>query len=125
MERIGQLDLLPRIYGSILAPPAVVREFGRAPEWLGESEAIALGAERGCRVILDDHQARSAAARVGVAVIGTVGVLLRAKLAGLSQDSLRCSTLSTRRGSVSTRGCGRRRWSWPESCGKRTGGAAR
>ncbi|HEX2094542.1 MAG TPA: DUF3368 domain-containing protein [Longimicrobiaceae bacterium] len=91
------------MFGPVLAPPAVVQEFGHAPEWLsttsvsssalvaalglvlgpGEAEAIALAAERQCRVILDDHQARSAAARLGLEVIGTVGILLRAKRAGL------------------------------------------
>lgn len=87
----------------MLAPPAVIREFGDAPDWLsvtavpdstlaaalglllgpGEAEAIALAAQRKCWVVLDDHQARSAAARLGVETIGTVGILLRAKRGGL------------------------------------------
>jgi predicted nucleic acid-binding protein len=103
LERIGQLELLPRLFEAVLAPAAVVREFGPTPAWLsihpvpdptlaaalglvlgpGEAEAIALAAVRKCRVILDDHQARSAAARVGVDVIGTVGILVHAKRAGL------------------------------------------
>lgn len=103
LERIGQLDLLPRLFGTVLAPPAVMAEFGNSPEWLstaaapdpvlaaalmlvlgpGEAEAIALAAQQKCRVILDDRQARSAAARLGVETIGTVGMLLRAKRAGL------------------------------------------
>jgi uncharacterized protein len=85
------------------APPAVIGEFGAAPQWLsvtatpdptlvaalglvlgaGEAEAIALAAQQKCHVILDDHQARAAAARVGLEVIGTLGILLRAKRKGL------------------------------------------
>jgi uncharacterized protein len=91
------------LFGVVLAPTAVVLEFGDPPVWLsaapvpdptlavalglllgaGEAEAMALAAQRRCRVILDDHQARSAATRIGVEVIGTVGVLLLAKRNGL------------------------------------------
>ena len=87
----------------MFAPPAAIKEFGDPPDWLavtplpdptlaaalglvlgpGEAEAIALAAQRECRVILDDHQARAAAARLGVEAIGTVGILLRAKRNGL------------------------------------------
>lgn len=103
LERVGRLDLLPRLFSAVLAPPAVVREFGAAPSWLsmatlpdhtlaaalglllgpGEAEAIAVAAQRKCRVVLDDRQARAAAARLGVETIGTIGILLRAKRGGL------------------------------------------
>jgi predicted nucleic acid-binding protein len=49
----------------------------------GEAEVIALAAESGWRVILDDRKARRLAARLGLKVIGTVGVLLRAKRSGI------------------------------------------
>jgi predicted nucleic acid-binding protein len=52
----------------------------------GEAEAIALAAQRKCRVILDDHRARSVATRIGVEMIGTVGILLQAKRAGLVSE---------------------------------------
>ncbi len=45
----------------------------------GEAEAIALASEKKCLLITDDKQARSAAKRLGVTVIGTVGILIRAK----------------------------------------------
>lgn len=49
----------------------------------GESEAIALAVERDADVILlDEHRARGHAARLGLRVIGVVGVLLRAKRGG-------------------------------------------
>ena len=103
LERIGRLDLLSALLDPILAPPAVVSEFGSRPAWLtvlsptsggtvaalkllvdaGEAEAIALAHERGCRIILDDRKARMAAQRLGIPVTGTVGILLKAKHAGV------------------------------------------
>lgn len=49
----------------------------------GEAEAIALASEKNCLLISDDRQARLAAKRLGVAVIGTIGVLVRAKQDGV------------------------------------------
>ena len=86
-----------------MIPPEVEREFGNNFSWLqpenltsdvlvaalrltvdaGEAEAIALASEKSCLLISDDKQARSVAKRLGVAVIGTVGVLVRAKQNGV------------------------------------------
>lgn len=99
LERINSLDLLPALFDQILVPPEVQREFGQPLAWLqietpnnqslvqafkmtldsGESEAIALACERVYQIILDDHQARIVGRKIGLQVIGTVGVLLRAK----------------------------------------------
>jgi predicted nucleic acid-binding protein len=49
----------------------------------GEAAAIALAHERGWRVILDDQRPRTVAARLGVRIIGTIGVLVRAKQKGV------------------------------------------
>ena len=49
----------------------------------GEAEAIALASERASRIILDDKQARALAQKLGLKIIGTVGVLVRAKLEGV------------------------------------------
>ena len=103
LERMGQLELLPALFEPILIPPEVQREFGMSLAWLtvetpadqafvsalkmlvddGEAEAIALAHERGLQIILDDRRARSVGKRLGVAIIGTVGVLVRAKRSGL------------------------------------------
>ncbi len=50
----------------------------------GEAEAIALAMELGdVLLILDDKKARRVAGQIGLKVIGTVGMLLRAKRAGV------------------------------------------
>ena len=103
LEQIGLLDLLPSLFDPIQAPPEVHRECGNTPNWLtvaaptdaalvralkmaiddGEAETIALACERNWRVILDDLQAREVAHRMGLEIIGTVGILVRAKRTGL------------------------------------------
>lgn len=86
-----------------MIPPEVEREFGNKFSWLqtenlssslliaalrlvvdaGEAEAIALASETDCLLISDDKQARAVAKRLGVSVIGTIGVLVRAKQSGV------------------------------------------
>jgi len=103
LERIGKLDLLPALLEPIIAPPAVIQEFGSRPDWitevtpsdrgmvaalrlivdLGESEAITLAYEKGVRLIIDDSKGRLVAQRLGIAVTGTVGLIVKAKMEGL------------------------------------------
>lgn len=105
LDRAGHLDLLPGLFRDLEAPPAVVAEFGRRPDWLrevyvqrpsevlllraltfgaGESEALAVALEHpGSTVLLDEKRARRFAADRGIAVIGTAGVVLRARQRGL------------------------------------------
>jgi hypothetical protein len=103
LQRIGQLELLERLFGEVLVPPLVAEEFGPLPGWItrrtlgpaipaelprsldpGEREAIALALElKAERVILDDLPARKAAGRLGLPVIGVLGILLACKLKGL------------------------------------------
>ncbi|MCS7208961.1 MAG: DUF3368 domain-containing protein [Fimbriimonadales bacterium] len=104
LEKVDRLSLLPSLFTTIYAPPAVVAEFGQRPDWLrvqlpsnallvqtlreeldaGEAEAIALAAELpDCEVVLDDLRARRKATRLGLSVIGVVGLLVQAKRRGL------------------------------------------
>jgi predicted nucleic acid-binding protein len=104
LERIGQRELLPRVFPTVYAPAAVREEVGVAIPWLtsnevsnlstgtvlkmqlgdGEAQAIALALEvPGVEVILDDKKARRIARQLGLRVIGTVGILLRAKRMGV------------------------------------------
>jgi predicted nucleic acid-binding protein len=103
LERIGKIDLLPKLFLSIIIPPEVAREFKTPPEWLlvksssnvsvlaslksqvddGEAAAIALAHELNLKVILDDKAGRSAAKQFGLSVLGTIGLLVMAKKRGL------------------------------------------
>ena len=106
LEQIGQLDILTRLFGSILVPPAVIRETAPPmilPGWIkeqalaqpiggqilraslgpGERESISLALEIGAAwVILDDRPARRLAQALGLPVIGTLGILLAGKRRG-------------------------------------------
>lgn len=57
-------------------------------EWdLGEAEAIVLACVSGIgRVLLDDGTARARARLMGLAVSGTIGVLMLARQAGVAID---------------------------------------
>jgi predicted nucleic acid-binding protein len=53
----------------------------------GEAAALAVAEERDARlIVLDDKRARQFAERMGIPVTGTLGVLLRAKQAGLIES---------------------------------------
>ena len=104
LTQIGRLDLLGQIHPEVLIPSAVAKEIAPTlaslPHWLvvrplslprkpatvsgaigsGEHEVISLGLELVAgRVILDERPARRLATSLGLAVIGTVGLLLAAK----------------------------------------------
>lgn len=102
-HQIDRLDLLRRVFSRVVAPPAVAREtapsLGALPPWIaegsppafpqealaldaGEREAIALAVHLSAAVILDDLAARKIAARLGLLVVGSVGVLLEARRRG-------------------------------------------
>ena len=103
---VDRIDLLKKLFDTVLIPPAVCSEvFGvsrtlEIPDFmhieapnsktsvrflsmslhLGESEAITLAIEKQVnRIILDDKLARNTADRLGLCVIGTLGVLMLAK----------------------------------------------
>lgn len=103
LDQIGRLDLLPALFTAVVIPPAVADEaFGSeaVPSWLrvvsptgrltgsarlgrGEQQAIALALEASAAwIVLDDLAARRLAAREGLRVIGTVGLLLAGKRRG-------------------------------------------
>ena len=106
LDQIGRLDLLPGLFGTVVVPPAVSAETPRIakpdwlverrlrepiPDWLvaarlgpGETEAIALALQlRAEQVVLDERRATRIARGEGLRVVGTLGVLLLAKSAGL------------------------------------------
>jgi hypothetical protein len=106
---VDRIALLERLFSAVLIPPAVQDEvFGSGrttaiPDFIriespnsetsvrflmmslhpGESEAITLALEKRVnRIVLDDKQARETADRLGLRVIGTLGVLMLAKEKG-------------------------------------------
>ena len=103
LAHLGELDLPRKIFDSaILIPPAIAHELaGRVlPEWFevrelrqplsaraleaflgaGESEALALALEvEADLVLLDDKAARRLASQLRLTVVGTLGLLLKAK----------------------------------------------
>jgi predicted nucleic acid-binding protein len=105
LSNINELDLLHKMYGSIFTTPEVASEFGQPlPDWIviksatdkysqrilemqvdkGEASAIALALELSdCIIILDDNKARKVATHLGIAVTGTIGIIIRSKLRGI------------------------------------------
>ena len=103
LEGVARLDILQALFDPVIVPPAVAREFGTPLPWLrveaptnhtlisalkmlldeGEAEAIALASELGHTIVLDDSQARAAARNLGLKVVGTIGLLLKAKRGGV------------------------------------------
>jgi predicted nucleic acid-binding protein len=100
LTNIGQLDLLRRLYPSVIITPEIAGEYRNPlPEWiivqtvsdfkktilfntfidLGESSAIALAMEvRSALLIIDDRRARQFALSLGLEITGTLGLLIRA-----------------------------------------------
>ena len=108
LDRIGRLDVLPALYPDIVAPPAVVAEFGSLPDgWRivpvadparaaalalykldpGECEAIALAQEHaGSLLLIDERRGRRYAIAAGLRVVGAAGVLIQAKQSGVVEN---------------------------------------
>ena len=108
LSNIGRLGLLRELFSNVLVPKAVAEEYGEPlPSWIevlevkhehftrvlldhlhrGEAETIALAVEsQGAVVALDDKKARRTAKRLGLRVIGTLGILILAKKKGLVND---------------------------------------
>jgi predicted nucleic acid-binding protein len=107
LERIGRLEILPQVFSSIFIPLAVQQEVGINADWPivqsvanlaliaalktqldpGEAEAIALAIELGdVFLIIDERNARRIAQQMGLKVIGTLGMFLRAKEKGVISE---------------------------------------
>jgi len=104
LEKIGALDLLHQLFGRITITDIVAAEYGLPlPEWVsiqaardarplqfltltldrGEASAIALALEQTeCLLIMDERRGRQVALRLQLPVVGTLGILLRAKSSG-------------------------------------------
>ena len=105
LAKIEELDLLHKLYGTIITTKEVADEFGLPlPDWFeikepadknyqsiielsvdkGEASAIALAIEyNDCLLIIDDLKGRKLAHQLGLTIIGTLGIIVDAKLAGI------------------------------------------
>lgn len=99
LDKVGEIDLLRRLYTNIFTTDEVAKEFGKSlPSWIGirspkndkyvivltaivdpgEASAIALSLE--CDdplLIVDDLKARKLAERLGLTFTGTLGILVK------------------------------------------------
>jgi predicted nucleic acid-binding protein len=119
------IDALPALYGQVLTTPQVIQELSQAetpdsvrawvkslPVWLkvesplkvdfldtidvGEASAISLAQERDADLVLIDERAGTdAARRVGIQVVGTLGVLIEAGAEGLVDFEAALNQLTT------------------------------
>lgn len=113
---VGSADVLPRLFGRVIAPPEVIAELNQPktpetvrawildlPEWLevigpaetmeakglglGERQAISLAQEiRADAVLIDDRNAAKEAKGRGLTVLGTLALLDEAASRGLIAD---------------------------------------
>ena len=120
LSNIQRLDLLSEIYGSIWITPEVAVEFGEPlAAWIevvpvkdqskvrlisytldiGEASTIALAMEyENSLLILDDGKARNFAKGLGLALTGTLGVIIKAKQQGADIDLIDIVTKFRQRG---------------------------
>lgn len=104
LEKIGELDLLNKVFGEILITQEIADEYGLIlPVWIsvqnptdknyqkileasvdkGEASAIALAVEMaGCLLVIDDLKGRNLTQTLGIKITGTFGTILEAKLSG-------------------------------------------
>jgi predicted nucleic acid-binding protein len=105
LDKIGELDILHKLFGTITTTNEVAQEFDQPlPSWFeirqptnksyqliiestvdkGEASAIALAVELDdCLLIIDDLKGRKLARELGLTIIGTIGIIVDAKLAGI------------------------------------------
>ena len=105
LKNIGQLNLLRSVFGKIVITPEVSVEYEEAiPEWFqiqavadakkqeileleldkGEASSIALALEMHlAMLIIDEKKGRTIAKGLGIPILGTLGILLKAKEMGL------------------------------------------
>jgi len=105
LTRMGELELLERLYHHVWITPVVAREYGGGlPNWIGikevkdksrqddfesildpgESSTIALALETpNCMVIIDEAKGRKIAREHNIPIIGLLGILIQAKQQGV------------------------------------------
>lgn len=100
-QKIGEFNLLQKVYGELITTPEVAKEFGeKLPAWIkiqsasdkkyqelleiqvdsGEASAIALATEyEDVMLLLDDLKARKLASQLKFRFTGTLGIIHKAR----------------------------------------------
>jgi predicted nucleic acid-binding protein len=109
LSKIDLLDILPSLFGEIWITEEVNKEFGEAlPPWItvkkanavqitkilalnvdkGEASAMALYLEQteDALLVIDERKGRLIAKDLGIKIIGTLGIIVKAKQTGLIAD---------------------------------------
>lgn len=108
LDNIEEIDVLSELFTEITVTPEVAGEYGFSlPPWiiirsasdhsklraeirnldLGEASSIALALDsRDPLLIIDEKKGRRVAEQLNIEIIGTVGVLIKARIAGLIED---------------------------------------
>ena len=108
LHQIGHLDLRRELFGHVAVPLAVAREVAPSlrtvPTWIavhrvprnpdlptylddGERKAIALALHLAAdTIVLDERPGRRVATSLGLDVVGSLGLLVKAKRAGMTRD---------------------------------------
>ena len=104
-DKIGEIELLNKVYGNIITTPEIADEFGESlPNWIlitpvkdkkyqefletqidwGEASALALAKETdNALLLLDDLKARKLASKLKLKCTGSLGVINKAKQLGI------------------------------------------
>lgn len=99
-DRINQLEILQHTFSELIVTDEVATEFGELPDWImirkltnekqyvelarnlgkGEASSITLALEfEDCLLIIDERKGRKVAEELKIEIIGSLGVLIKAK----------------------------------------------
>ena len=112
LDKLELLAILCQLYDRVYVPKGVAKEFGHIPSLrcmcevsvnselvsvftedlnmgLGEAETIVYAYEHGMKAIIDDEMGRKLAAKLGIRLTGTIGLLMKAEDKGIIESALR------------------------------------
>ena len=105
LTNIRELEILKNVYGEVVITPEIAEEYGlEIPDWIiiepvkdeltfkllnleldkGESSGIALALENeSSLLIIDEKKGRAIAKKLGIKIVGILGVMIKAKETGV------------------------------------------
>lgn len=106
-DKINQFEMLEKIFPELMVTSQVAEEFGELPDWIkiqeitnvnqylqlteslgkGEASSISLALEiENSLLIIDEKKGRKIAEELNIEIIGSLGVLIKAKEKGVIQS---------------------------------------